>query len=111
MVDRITLTGLAPAGLLADLHAVGRYGPFHTDPQRTACVVDREGHGVATIAAPECTPALRRKLAELLAAGLTHLEAEARRVSDGFDPAHLDAVSEQSRLLGERLARRRSAAE
>jgi hypothetical protein len=104
--ERITLTGLAPAGLVADLHAAGRYGPFHADPQRTACVVDREGHGVATIAAPECGPALRRKLAELLAAALTQLEAEARRVADGFDPDHLNAVSEQSRALGERLARR-----
>lgn len=111
MADRITRTGLAPAGLLADLHAIGRYGPFHVDPARAACVVDREGHGVATIAAAECGPALRRKLAELLAADLTQLEAEARRITDGFDPDHLNAVSEQSRALGERLARRRDAAE
>lgn len=111
MADRITLTGLAPAGLLADLHAAGRYGPFHVDPSRTACVVDREGHGVVTIAAAECGPLLRRKLAEMFAANLTQLETEARRVADGFDPAHLNAVSEQSRALGERLARRRPAAE
>lgn len=111
MSDRITVTGLAPAGLLADLHAVGRCGPFHVDPSRTACVVDREGHGVAAIASGECGPPLRRKLAELLAAALTQLDAEARRVADGFDPDHLNAVSEQSRVLGERLARRRPAAE
>ncbi|GJE77479.1 hypothetical protein [Methylorubrum suomiense] len=111
MADHITRTGLAPAGLLDDLHAIGRYGPFHVDPARTACVVDREGHGVVTIAAADCGPALRRKLAELLAADLTHLEIEARAIRDPFDPNHLNAVSEQSRALGERLARRRSAAE
>ena len=111
MVEHITLTGLAPAGTLADLHAAGRYGPFHTDPQRTACVVDREGHLVVTMAAPDLGPALRRKLAELLAADLTRLDAEARAIRNPLDPAHLDAVSEQSRALGARLARRRDAAE
>nr|WP_137828238.1 hypothetical protein [Methylobacterium sp. L1A1] len=111
MSERVTLTGLAPSGLLADLHDVGAYGPFHVDPHRTACVLDREGHGVVVIAAAEAGPVIRRKLAELLAASLTQLEAEARRVTDGFDPDHLNAVSEQSRALGERLARRRSAAE
>lgn len=111
LADNITRTGLAPAGFLDDLHAIGRYGPFHVDPVRTACVVDREGHDVAVIVAVEFGRDFRRKLAELLAADLTHLEIEARAIRDPFDPNHLNAVSEQSRALGERLARRRSAAE
>lgn len=109
MSDRITLTGLAPAGLLADLHAIGRYGPFHADPHRFGCVVDREGHTVTPIPAPDAGPALRRKLAELLAASLTQLEAESRRVADGFDPDHLSAVQAESQHF--RAQTRRDAAE
>lgn len=105
MSEHITLTGLAPAGLLAELHASGRYGPFHADPQRTACVVDREGHGVATIAAPEGSPLLRRKLAEMLAASLTQIEAEARMIRAPLDPDHLSAVEAESRHFRERTQR------
>lgn len=110
MSERITLTGLAPAGLLADLHDAGRYGPFHVDPGRAACVVDREGHGVIIVVA-EAGPVIRGKLAELLAASLTQLEVEARMIRAPLDADHLEAVSEQSRALGERLGRRRPAAE
>ena len=102
-----TLTALAPAGLAADMEAVGFRGPYIVDRSARGIILDRAGHVVVPIGPVPTAPALRGKLAALLAAALNALEAERVAIRNPLDPAHLDAVSAQSRRLAESLSRKR----
>lgn len=98
MADRTTMTGLAPAGLYADIQANGFEAPFSADPQAKGLITDRDGNGFHVIATHTGRgPDLRAKLAVFYAAALTQLAAEAKRVCDPLDPQHTEAVRAESR--------------